>query len=111
MQLAWRHGKVPCSLNPWGSIPIDLNLFPFVISISCREASPLKVKYTLDRKKLKRVNFGVCESLPLRASSKPDPGHTHPQNGAIRFERSCVITGGVGGSTAFEITERNIVRF
>ena len=51
------------------------------------------------------------KNLPLRASSKPEPGHTHPQNGAIRFERSCVITGGVGGSTAFEITERNIVRF
>ena len=33
------------------AIPIDINLFLFVISISCREASPLKVKYTLDRKK------------------------------------------------------------
>ena len=27
------------------------NLFPFVIPIACRKASPLKVKYTLDRKK------------------------------------------------------------
>ena len=59
VQLGRQQGKVPCSLNPPGClqvIPIGINLFLFVISISCREASPLKVKYTLDRKSVNSVD-------------------------------------------------------
>ena len=42
--LAWRFGKEPCSLNSTRMPPSQsyrLNLFPFVIPISCREAPVL----------------------------------------------------------------------
>ena len=60
--LAWRFGKVPRSLNPTRMPPSQshrLNLFPFVIPISCREVPalsksniPLKEK---SRKKIKKT--------------------------------------------------------
>ena len=62
VHLAWRFGKEPCSVNSTRMPPSQsyrLNLFPFVIPISCREVPalsksniPLKEK---SRKKIKKT--------------------------------------------------------